>query len=92
MESLTFHGVSGHDDSTDTPEVSVLVPCYNVAATVDEAVDSLLSQTLQKIEVVAVDDGSSDATGEHLARWAVRDRRVRLGCLPNVAHRPLGRR
>jgi glycosyltransferase involved in cell wall biosynthesis len=56
----------------------VLVPCYNAAATIDEAVDSLINQVLQKIEVVAVDDGSTDATGEHLAQWAVRDRRVRV--------------
>ena len=43
--------------------VSVLMPCFNVDETVDEAMGSLVTQTLTDIEIVAVDDGSGDGTG-----------------------------
>ena len=60
------------------PFVSVLMPCYNAAATLEEALDSLAHQTLADFEVVAVDDGSQDATWQILQAWAGRDRRFRV--------------
>jgi glycosyltransferase involved in cell wall biosynthesis len=45
-------------------------PCYNAAATVDEAVASVLQQTQTDFELVAVDDGSTDETGALLQAWA----------------------
>lgn len=59
------------------PTVSVLMPCYNAAETLDQAVASILDQSFGDLELVAVDDGSSDATAELLERWAGHDRRVR---------------
>ncbi|HFD6724085.1 TPA: glycosyltransferase family 2 protein, partial [Enterococcus faecium] len=44
--------------------VSVIVPIYNVEKYLRKCVDSLLSQTLKEIEIVLVDDGSPDASGE----------------------------
>ena len=61
-----------------TPRVSVLLPCRNAATTVDEAVESVLRQTLDDLEVVAVDDGSTDETPARLDRWAELDPRMRL--------------
>jgi glycosyltransferase involved in cell wall biosynthesis len=61
-----------------TPAVSVLMPCYNAAETLEEAVLSIERQTLQDYEVVAVDDGSQDASLELLKSWEARDNRVRL--------------
>jgi glycosyltransferase involved in cell wall biosynthesis len=58
--------------------VSVLLPCYNAAATLDEAVESILRQTLSNLELVAVDDGSTDATADCLRSWSGRDARVRV--------------
>jgi glycosyltransferase involved in cell wall biosynthesis len=52
------------------------MPCHNAAATVDEAVESILRQTLADLELVAVDDGSTDDTRRRLEAWARRDRRV----------------
>jgi len=59
------------------PTVSVLMPCYNAEATLEEALDSLQRQTLSDFEVVAVDDGSTDATPQILNAWASRDARFR---------------
>ena len=45
---------------TDSPRVSVIVPVYNTAAYLRECLDSLTGQTLRDIEIVCVDDGSTD--------------------------------
>ncbi|NNF13346.1 MAG: glycosyltransferase [Gemmatimonadetes bacterium] len=61
----------------DGPVVSVIIPVRNGAAHLDEALDSMVGQTLRDIEVVVVDDGSVDSTPDILARWVDRDARVR---------------
>ncbi len=58
------------------PRVSVLMPAYNAAGTIREAIDSALAQTLSDLEVVVVDDGSRDETAQIVASYA--DPRVRL--------------
>lgn len=50
-----------------TPAVSVLLPCFDAAETLAEALDSLWRQSFTDFEVIAVNDGSSDATAEILA-------------------------
>lgn len=46
----------------DNPKVSVIVPCYNCESTVDACLDSLYRQTYQNIEIIVVNDGSTDGT------------------------------
>ncbi|HBX69809.1 MAG TPA: glycosyl transferase [Chloroflexi bacterium] len=65
------------------PAISVLLPCYNAATTLDEALDSLARQTLADFEVITVDDGSTDATGALLAAWAAADSRFRVLSCPH---------
>jgi glycosyltransferase involved in cell wall biosynthesis len=60
------------------PAVSVLLPVRDGAATIDQAVASVLDQTWRDLELVIVDDGSADDTGARLAGWAGRDPRVRI--------------
>lgn len=62
----------------DTPSVSIIVPVYNAAATLPRAVESLLSQTLADIEVLLIDDGSTDASPRLCDAFARRDGRVRV--------------
>jgi glycosyltransferase involved in cell wall biosynthesis len=62
----------------NTPRVSVLLPCYDAAPYLPDTMESLQAQSFQNFEVIAVDDGSQDATGELLAAWAEQDPRVRL--------------
>jgi len=61
-----------------TPQVSVLLPFYNAAATLAETLDSILQQTLDDFELIAVDDGSSDESARIVADYAARDARLRL--------------
>lgn len=64
--------------STDLPIISVLMPAYNVDRYIEEAVRSVLGQTLTNIEVVVVDDCSTDGTAAILRRIAATDPRVVL--------------
>lgn len=52
-----------------TKVVSVIIPCYNGAQFLSEAIDSTLAQTCLPLEVIVVDDGSTDNTGEVAARY-----------------------
>ena len=61
-----------------TPRVSVLLPVRDAAAFLGDCLASLAAQTLRELEIVAVDDGSSDGSTEILASAARRDRRLRL--------------
>lgn len=63
-------------------KVSILVPAYNVEAYLDECLQSLLSQTLKEIEMVVVDDGSTDQTATIAERYAATDPRIRVIRLP----------
>lgn len=57
-------------------KLSVVVPVYNVVSYIDKCVESIVSQTHRNLEVILVDDGSSDGSGEKCDLWAQRDTRV----------------
>jgi glycosyltransferase involved in cell wall biosynthesis len=65
--------------------VSVLLPVRDAAAYLQDALRSLAEQTHEHLEVVVVDDGSRDASGDIAREWALRDRRFRV-----VSQKPRG--
>ena len=58
--------------------ISVIVPVYNVAQYLPQCVDSILSQDYEDLEVILIDDGSTDASGEICDRYGASDSRVRV--------------
>ena len=60
------------------PQLSVILPAFNAAATVTEAVGSIVAQTVTDWELLAIDDGSTDATGAILNAHAARDARIHV--------------
>ncbi len=59
-----------------TPRLSVLIPCWNAATTIERALDSVLAERDVALECVVIDDGSTDGTAEVVQAVADRDARV----------------
>jgi GT2 family glycosyltransferase len=66
------------DMIASTPAVSVLMPVYDAGDFLAPALDSILAQTFADFELIAIDDGSRDASAQVLARFAARDPRIRV--------------
>jgi glycosyltransferase involved in cell wall biosynthesis len=60
------------------PEVSVIIPVYNVAPYLRPCLESVLGQTFADLEVICVDDGSSDGSPDILAGYAEKDSRLKV--------------
>ena len=60
------------------PAVSVILPVHNAERYLRECIDSVLAQTLREIEVLCVDDASTDGSPAILAEYAKRDSRVKV--------------
>ena len=64
-------------------KVSVVVPVYNMQKYLEECMDSILTQTLTEIEIICVDDGSTDKSSAMLDSYAEKDRRVQVFHISN---------
>lgn len=60
------------------PELSIIVPVYNTEQYLEECLESIHCQTLQDIEVICVDDGSTDSSLSIIKRFIQRDSRFRV--------------
>ena len=58
--------------------VSVIIPVYNVEAYLREALDSVIGQTYENLEIIVIDDGSTDNSGNICDEYAVKDSRIRV--------------
>ena len=61
-----------------SPLVTVIVPVYNTAPYLKECFASISSQTYQRLEIIAVDDGSTDGSSELLDEIAGKDTRIKV--------------
>jgi len=68
------------------PAVSVLVPCYNVEKFIRQCMDSIVNQTLTDMEIICLNDGSTDSTLAILQEYAAKDSRVRIIDKPNSGY------
>ena len=59
-------------------KVSVIVPVYNCEELVGRTLERLVNQTLREIEIICVNDGSTDGSLEVLQRWAKKDNRIKV--------------
>ena len=60
------------------PKVSVIIPCYNAEKYLRQCLDSVAGQTLREIEIICVDDGSSDTTMDILREFGEKDERFKI--------------
>lgn len=60
------------------PQVSVVIPVYNIETHLRQCLDSVLGQGLREIEIICVDDGSTDNSPALLAEYAARDHRLKI--------------
>lgn len=70
------------------PLVSVIVPAHNCEAYLADALTSLAAQTISDIEIIVIDDGSTDGTARVAAEYAARDSRIRLISRARASGRP----
>lgn len=80
---MTVAGVPASNGLGGRPKFSVVTACYNSARTVEETMRSVLDQTECDLELIVVNDGSTDTSLEVLERVAAGDPRVRIISQPN---------
>ena len=63
---------------TTKPKISVIIPVYNVEKWLNKCVDSILSQSYENFEVILVNDGSTDKSGDICDKYLKEDNRVKV--------------
>ncbi len=61
-----------------TPKVSIIIPVYNTATLLPRCLESVANQSLRDVEIICVDDGSTDNSLEVLNQWSERDSRIKV--------------
>ena len=65
------------------PTVSVIVPIYNTAAYLSRCIESLVNQTISDLQIILIDDGSTDNSGAIADEWQAKDSRIEVYHQPN---------
>lgn len=81
-KGIQFSNPAGATENRE-PVLSVVMPTYNVELYVQDAVGSVLNQTLTDLELLVVDDGSTDTTRQLVEKMATADRRIKLTVIEN---------
>lgn len=61
-----------------TPKISVIVPVYNVEKYLERCLNSIINQSLKNLQIICIDDGSSDNSGVLLDKFALKDSRIKV--------------
>ena len=69
--------------SMPSPKVSVIIPIYNTANYLREALDSICNQKLIELEIILINDGSTDDSQEIIEEYTARDTRIQYHIQPN---------
>ena len=69
---------------TDSPHISVIVPVYNTEKYLSRCLDSICGQTYRNLEILCVNDGSTDGSAAILDAYAAKDPRIRIFNQPNA--------
>ena len=77
-DDIIRSGAISGDVKPATPKVSIIMPVYNVEKYLRQCIDSVISQTLPEIEIICVNDGSSDTSGKILNEYSTRDKRIHV--------------
>lgn len=62
----------------DKPLISVIIPVYNVEEYLDECIQSIVNQTYQNLEIILIDDGSTDNSPQMCDAWKAQDSRIKV--------------
>jgi len=77
LNDLRGHLALKHEvKALNEPQISVIVPVYNVKPYLRQCLDSIIGQTYRNLEIIIVDDGSTDGCGDICDRYSAQDRRV----------------
>ena len=64
-------------------KISIIIPAYNVEKYIEKCLDSVINQSYKKLDIIVVDDGSKDKTGNIIDNYAAKDNRIRAIHQPN---------
>ncbi len=67
-----------HESTSNKPTVSIIIPVYNVAPYLELAIDSVLRQTYRNLDIILIDDASTDGSAEICSKYKDLDERIRI--------------
>ena len=64
-----------NDSILSIPKVSIIIPVYNTAPYIGEALDSICQQSLRELEIIIINDGSTDNSQQVIERYVQKDKK-----------------
>lgn len=80
--------MKSHFKMRDKPEISIITPAYNSELHISETIESVISQSFSNWEMIVVDDGSIDRTGDIVLSYAKADQRIKYHKIEKNSGRP----
>ncbi len=68
------------------PKISILIPCYNSEKYLSQCINSVVNQSLKNIEILVINDGSTDSTLDIIKQFADKDNRIKIIDKPNEGY------